>query len=51
MKDKKETLKKQVLKKIVKKSTEEAEWNINSACVWWLNQPVPPKELEKLKKL
>ena len=50
MKTTKITIKEQIIKSVVSKSVKAAEQNINSACVWWLNQPQPPKELKKLRK-
>lgn len=50
MKEMKEKLRQQAMKRIVKKSMQEAELSINSACVWWLNQPQPPKALKKYRK-
>lgn len=44
------TIKKQIMKNIVSKSVKTAVQNVNSACVWWLNQPQPPKSLKKLRK-
>lgn len=50
MEKKKHALKGSILKVIAGASEKTAESNINSACVWWLHQPAPPKAADKLKK-
>jgi cyclic lactone autoinducer peptide len=44
------TVKATIMKAIVSRSVKAAEQNANSACVWWVNQPHPPKDLKKLRK-
>lgn len=39
-----------LLKKVAGASIKTASSNMNTACVWWLHQPKPPKSAEKLKK-
>ena len=39
-----------IMKTIVAKSVKVAEQNANSACFFLHNQPVPPKDLKKLRK-
>ena len=50
MKKVKMSIKDKVIKNIVSKSTKAAEENVNSACVWWINQPKPPKAAKELRK-
>lgn len=44
------TIKDRVMENIVSKSVKEAGQSINTACVWWLNQPEPPKALKKMRR-
>ena len=50
MKKSQNPVKTMLMKTIVARSVKAAEQNANSACVWWLNQPIPPKDLKKLRK-
>ncbi|WP_303823583.1 cyclic lactone autoinducer peptide [Ruminococcus flavefaciens] len=50
MKKTQDTVKSVIMKTIVSKSVKAAVQNVNSACVWILNQPEPPKELKKFRK-
>lgn len=50
MKKTQDTVKSIIMKTIVSKSVKAAVQNVNSACVWILNQPEPPKELKKFRK-
>lgn len=48
---KKGSLKVGLSKFAAKASEKAAQANVNSACVWWLHQPQPPKAALKLKKV
>ncbi|WP_242940091.1 cyclic lactone autoinducer peptide [Ruminococcus flavefaciens] len=50
MKVTRNTVKSKIMKTIVSKSVKAAEQNANSACLWFFNQPEPPKDLKKLRK-
>ncbi|MGN0375433.1 MAG: cyclic lactone autoinducer peptide [Butyrivibrio sp.] len=50
MKITKNKLKDMAMKHIVSKSIRTAGQSVNSACVWWLGQPKPPKSLKKLRR-
>ena len=50
MKTPKTMIKERIMESVVSKSVKAAEQNINSACVWWLNQPQPPQNLKKYRK-
>lgn len=39
-----------IMESVVSKSMNATEQSANSACVWWINQPKPPKNLKKLRK-
>lgn len=50
MKKTRRPVKATIMKAIVSKSVKAAAQNANSACVFCLNQPEPPKDLKKFRK-